>query len=80
MVFSFEEYDGDDHRSTINSGLIMGSEKELTLIDSILEYYRKNDCLLPNGRPNLTTVVIIVSNILKLNLLNRYRLGRCPLL
>lgn len=48
----------------IASGLIMGSVREHHILNLFLDYYKQNDFLLKNGRPNMTTVVTIVSDVL----------------
>lgn len=56
---------GFDQRNLVASGLIFGSIKEHYLIDEFLKYYRNHNFLLKNGNSNTTTVVTIVSDILK---------------
>ena len=54
-----------DQRSKIASGLVFGSTARNKILEQILDYYRNNNFLLSNGRPNTTTVVTIVSNVLE---------------
>ena len=56
---------GYDQKGLIASGLIMGAEKNNPILMDIIKYYKVNCFLLENGRPNSTTVVTIVSDILK---------------
>lgn len=55
---------GYDQKGLIATGLIMGSEAEHILLKKICDYYKENPFFLTNGRPNMTTVVTIVSDIL----------------
>lgn len=59
-----EMFMGYDQKGLVASGLIMGSIKQHPILEKILEYYSANEFLLSNGRPNTTTVVTIVSDIL----------------
>lgn len=56
---------GYDQRGLVASGLIFGSVKEHNLLLDFLNYYNRDNFILSNGLPNTTTVVTIVSNILK---------------
>jgi hypothetical protein len=58
---------GYDQKGLIATGLIMGSEPKKEMLEEILEYYSKKSFLLQNGLPDNTTVVTIVSDILKGN-------------
>lgn len=55
---------GYDQKGLIASGLIMGCEAGQPIVKKIMDYYKHTPFLLSNGRPNMTTVVTIVSDIL----------------
>lgn len=55
---------GYDQKGLVASGLIMGAEKKHPLLQKVICYYQNNSFLLLNGRPNTTTVVTIVSDVL----------------
>lgn len=69
LDFLIEEniFFGYDQKEKIASGLIMGCIPEQKIIKEILDFYKKSSFLLPNGNPNMTTVVTIVSDILEKN-------------
>lgn len=56
---------GYSQNGLVASGLIMGSKKGEKILKDIINYYETNSFLLSNGRPNMTTVVTIVSEILE---------------
>lgn len=58
---------GYDQRGLIASGLIFGSKKEHRILLEFLSYYKRENFILSNGLPNMTTVVTIVSDILSNN-------------
>lgn len=55
---------GYDQKDLVASGLIMGAQKGHPLLQKIISFYQNNSFLLSNGRPNTTTVVTIVSDVL----------------
>ncbi len=62
---SNEMFMGYDQRGLIASGLIFGATKGHYILNDILNYYKNNSFIMKNGRADTTTVVTIVSNILK---------------
>lgn len=60
-----ELFMGYDQNGLVATGLIVGSLNNNLVLKKILTYYNEHEFLLPNGRPNTTTVVTIVGDILK---------------
>lgn len=56
---------GYERSGLINSGLVLGCEKGALVAKYMLQYYAKHPFRLKNGRPNMTTVCTIMTEILK---------------
>lgn len=55
---------GYERTGLVNSGLILGCERHHEIAKNMLMFYAKSHFRLANGRPNMTTVCTIMTNML----------------
>lgn len=59
------EIDGPEERMGVNPGLGIGAEPGMEVYGEILRYYREQTFLRPDGTPDLETVVLKTTRVLK---------------